>query len=106
MHDTSLPDWSFGNEDDKLATAGEVLYEELWQGQLQTVEQTIAFRAQSEKLVRMMDDFSRLYPRMIQVNPAVSGWTVRSFIREGVREGDEFEELMGPASLEKHGGQK
>jgi len=100
LHDTLLPQWARGSDEDKLATAGEVLYDALWRGHLQTREQIEGFRGQSEKLVRMMNDMSRLYSRMVQVNPAVAGWTARSFIREGLKDGEEFDQLMGPASLE------
>lgn len=101
LHDTLLPQWAGGSDEDKLATAGELLYEALWQSHLQTEEQQVAFRARSDKLVLMMNDFSRLYPRMVQVNPTVASWTARSFIREGVpEEYEEINRLLGPASME------
>ena len=71
LHNTRLPNWAHGTPEDKLATAGEVLYGELWQGHLESDEQLSAFRRQSEKLVRMLDDMSGLYPRLLQVNPSV-----------------------------------
>ena len=101
LHDALLPQWASGTDEDKLATAAEVLYDGLWQGHLQTEEQQVAFRAQSERLVLMMNDFSQLYPRMVQVNPSVAGWTARSFVGNGMREEyDQFNRLMGPASME------
>lgn len=100
LHDLLLPYWAGGTDEDKLATAAELLYEHLWAGHLQTPEQIAAFRKQSEKLVRMMNDMSRLYPSMVQTNPSVAGWTARSFVSEGVRtEREDMDKLMGPASM-------
>jgi hypothetical protein len=101
LHDALLPQWANGSDEDKLATAGEVLYKALWQGHLQTEEQQVIFRARSEKLVLMMNDFSKLYPRMVQVNPSVASWTARSFIRNCMQEEyDEIDKHLGPASIE------
>lgn len=101
-HDLLLPYWAGGTDEDKLATTAELLCEHLWAGHLQAPEQIAAFRQQSEKLVLMMNDMSRLYPQMVQTNPSVAGWTARSFVSEGVRtEREEIDKLMGPASM-KH----
>lgn len=101
LHDLLLPYWAGGTDEDKLATAAELLYEHLWAGHLQTPEQIATFRKQSEKLVLMMNDMSRLYPRMVETDPSVASWTARSFVSEGARtEREDIDKLMGPASME------
>ena len=102
LHDTRLPYWAQGTPEDKLATSGEVLYEEMWQGHLQTDEYLVAFRAEAEKLVDIMDIMARLYPKAVQVNRSVPTMTIRSLVRDGVDgEKDELNNLAGPASVER-----
>ncbi len=101
LHDVTLNQWVDGTDADRLATAGELLYEALWQGRLQSDENLVVFREKAERLVNMTNDLGRLLPRLIQVNADASHWTIRSLIADGMKGGHaEMEGFLGLTSTE------
>lgn len=100
LHDVTLDVWATGTDENKLATAGELLYDSLWQGHLVTDEQIEAFGAKVAQLVMMTDDLARLTTRISQYDPEMPNNTIRSLLAEGMNDPDEFVAIMGPASMQ------
>ncbi|MCF6284908.1 MAG: hypothetical protein L3K26_06945 [Candidatus Hydrogenedentes bacterium] len=101
LHDVTTDQWVLGTEADKRATAGALLYEALWRGHLQSNEELVAFGEKAEQLVRTMDGMAQVLPQLIQTDPAYAYLTIRSFVTDGMRDEEQFGEVIGPESMKK-----
>lgn len=92
LQEATLNDWAAGTMADRMATAGGLIYETLWQGHLQSDDSIAIFKGKVEKMVQGLDGMAKDQASLSKFDPALSSRSIRFLITE-MTQGDR--ELIG-----------
>lgn len=104
LQEATLDQWAKGNSTDRVATAEGLVYELLWQGNLQSDESIALFRTKLDTLVQVIDDLAANQASLSKFDSAVSSRTI-SYIIADLTRGDRelIDESWGPTPVDDKG---
>jgi hypothetical protein len=82
LQDATLEQWSQGTEENRKATAGELVYELLWQGRLRSEDSARIFSDKVNRLVYALDQMAAEQASLSRFDAAIATRSVRYIVSE------------------------
>lgn len=104
LQEATLDQWAEGSSTNRVATARGLLYELLWQGNLQSDESIALFKTKVDTLVQAIDDMAANQASLSKFDSALSSRTI-SYIIADMTRGDRelIDGLWGPTPVDDKG---